>query len=94
MNSTTTEYLIKALTKRFPKAWFKEGGEFSTSGEFDTAVWSGEGSYLNNDVQMFNYYSESSNYIFGTHKQLTDFVERHGYYVECYDAGTFFIFPN
>jgi hypothetical protein len=94
MNRTTKEDLIEALQKRFPKAWFKDGADFGSGS--DTAVWTGEGSELNNGLPMFNYYSERSCYAegFGAHEQLCNFVEKHGYYVECYDAGTFLIYPN
>ena len=90
--ATVTE-LIELLNKRFPKAWFKKGKDFSTSGDYDKSVWTGEDSYIGKE-RMFDYYSESKKYIFGAHNSLCDFVEKYGYYVECYDAGTFFIFPS
>lgn len=93
MNRTTTEQMMEALVKRFPKAWFKAGKEFSKSGDYDSAVWSGEGSYIGKE-EMFKYYTTSSKYIFGVHKKLCDFVERYGYYIESYDGGTYFIFPK
>jgi hypothetical protein len=94
MNRTTKEDLMESLQKRFPNAWFKDGAEFG--GGSDTAVWSGEGSMLNNGLPMFNYYSDRACYRdgFGAHEQLCNFVEKRGWYVECYDAGTFFIYPN
>lgn len=90
---TTTE-LITLLEKRFPNAWFKEGAGFGNG--YEKSVWTGEGSMLNNGLPMFNYYSTKNCYAngFGAHEQLCNFVEKHGYYVECYDAGTFLIYPN
>ena len=90
----TTAQLITLLEKKFPKAWFKEGEDFSSS--YDTAVWTGEGSYIDKaeTTQMFSYYNLSDDYQFGAHVKLCEFVEKHGYFVECYDGGTYFIFPQ
>ncbi len=43
--------------------------------------------------RMFDYYA-GGKYEFGVHITLRKFVEKHGYYVECYDPGTYFIFPQ
>jgi len=88
----TVEELIELLKVKFPLAWFKHGEGFSR--DMDTAVWTGEGSYVREDVQMFDYNAMGSDYQFGAHIELCEFVEEHGYFVECYDAGTFFIYPQ
>lgn len=88
----TTAELIELLKVKFPLAWFKEGKDFGA--DYSTAVWTGEGSYVRENVQMFDYNAMGADYQFGAHVDLCRFVEGHGYYVECYDAGTFFIFPE
>lgn len=87
----TTTKLITLLEAKFPKAWFKEGSEFSQG--MGGGVWTGEGSYIG-DEPMFDYNDMSSLYEFGAHVKLCKFVEKHGYYVEAYDCGTYFIFPE
>ena len=90
MNRTTTEELLEALKKRFPKAWFKDGNDFGPG--YNTSIWTGEGSYIGAE-RMFHYYANGK-YEFGVHITLRKFVEKRGYYVECYDPGTYFIFPQ
>ena len=90
----STTKLIELLEEKFPNAWFKEGEGFSSG--YERAVWTGEGSYMDKDsvVEMFDSYDMGENYEFGAHVKLCRFVEKHGYYVECYDNGTFFIWPE
>jgi hypothetical protein len=91
---TTTE-LITLLEKRFPNAWFKEGVEFQNG--YEKSVWTGEGSYIGKGekvIPMFDSYEMGKNYEFGAHIQLCRFVEKYGYFVECYDGGTFFIWQD
>lgn len=45
------------LKKKFPKAWFKLGEDFS-SGYSENSIWTREGSYTNNGMPLFDYYSE------------------------------------
>ena len=90
----TVAELITLLEKRFPNAWFKEGADFGNG--YAASVWTGEGSYVgkgDNQRDMFDYNNMSAKYNFGAHVDLCKFVEKHGYFVECYDAGTFFIWP-
>jgi hypothetical protein len=90
----TVSELITLLQKRFPNAWFKEGEGFGDG--YDKSVWTGEGSYVgkgDSKCDMFDDYDMSDKYEFGAHVQLCRFVEKYGYYVECYDGGTFFIWP-
>jgi hypothetical protein len=86
----TITKLITLLEKKFPNAWFKEGAEFSNS--TSGSVWTGEGSMIG-DEEMFNYFGSGDTYKFGAHIKLCNFVEKNGYYVECYDAGTYMIYP-
>jgi len=86
--------MITMLKAKFPKAWFKDGAEFNDSSS--KAIWTGEESYIDKEgiIPMFNYYSERDCYQFGAHVALCKAVEAEGYYVECYDPGTFFIYPD
>jgi hypothetical protein len=92
---TVTEF-IALLEKEFPKAWFKDGVEWD--GQEDTSVWTGEGSYIDVDgfeMDIFNYWSEDYKevtYVMGVHKKFREFVEKHGFWVECHDAGTYFLY--
>ena len=90
----TVEELMALLEKRFPNAWFKEGAGFSSG--YKNAVWTGEDSYMGKGeklIPMFDYNNMGAKYQFGAHVDLCRFVEKHGYFVECYDGGTFFIWP-
>ena len=85
--------LMDILKDNYPKAWFKPGEEFSSDYSENT-IWSGEGSYANNGMKLFDPYSDDyKNYELEVYKPFNDFVESMGYYVESYDAGTFFILP-
>lgn len=86
--------LIDILKSKYPKAWFKPGEEFSSDYSENT-IWSGEGSYANNGMKLFDPYSDNyENYELEVYKPFNDFIESMGYYVEPYDAGTFFILPG
>jgi hypothetical protein len=85
--------LMDILKDNYPKAWFKPGEDFSSDYSENT-IWSGEGSYANNGMKLFDPYSEDyKNYELEVYKPFNDFIESMGYYVESYDAGTFFILP-
>ena len=90
MKVLTKEELIADLEKAFPNCWFKDGSDFY--GDESDSVWSGEGSYLPNDLPAFDYYAGGSSYTFGVHDEIAKFVEARGWYWECHDAGTFFAF--
>jgi hypothetical protein len=85
--------LIEILKAEYPNAWFKPGEDFG--GDYtETTIWSGEGSYANNGMKLFDPYSDNYKvYPMEVYKPFEDFVESKGYYVEPYDAGTFFILP-
>jgi hypothetical protein len=85
--------LMDILKDEYPNAWFKPGENFSSDYSENT-IWSGEGSYANNGMKLFDPYSEDyKNYELEVYKPFNDFIESMGYYVESYDAGTFFILP-
>ncbi len=87
--------LMSTLKKMFPEAWFKPG-EYFDNDESENSIWTGEGSYANNGMELFNYYAEDpeeKTYIMGVYKPLYNFLDSVGYYAEAYDAGTYFIYP-
>ena len=86
--------LMDMLKTEYPKAWFKKGEDFSSDYSEDT-IWTGEGSYADNGMRLFDSYSDDyENYELEVYKPFNDFIESMGYYVEPYDAGTFFILPG
>ena len=47
-------------------------------------------------VDACNYYNEDYKekiWIMGVHKQLREFMEDYGWFVECHDPGTYFAYP-
>ena len=85
---------MKELAKKFPKMWMKEGEDFSPS--YEGAIWTGEGSE-HDDLEIFNYWSmdyEEKVYVMGVLKEVRKVVEDAGWWIECHDAGTYFIFPD
>lgn len=86
--------LMYILKSEYPKAWFKPGEEFSSDYSENT-IWSGEGSYANDGMKLFDPYSDDyESYELEVYKPFNDFIESMGYYVEPYDTGTFFILPG
>ena len=90
--------LMDILKNNYPKAWFKKGEDFrnfSVSDYSEDTIWTGEGSYADNGMRLFDSYSDDyENYELEVYKPFNDFIESMGYYVEPYDAGTFFILPG
>lgn len=91
MELTSKEKLIELLRNKFKDCWFKDGAEFSDN--HPTAIWSGEGSVIDN-MNLVNDYSESKRYIMGVHEKMDAFLKRHGWYHELYDTGTVMFYPN
>lgn len=95
---TPLDTLQQLLQKEFPKMWIKDGEEFDG---VPGKLWTGEGSMVTIpghpvswDLPLFDYYAESHLYEMGVWKPLAEFVRKHGYYCECNDPGTYFIYPN
>jgi len=95
MQAMSRDELMNALEKMYPKAWFKDGEDFRNDGS-NNSIWTGEGSYANNGMELFNYYSEDyeeKNYIMGVYKPLHNFLKSVGYFAESNDPGTYLIYP-
>ena len=86
----TKEELLDRLKRRFPKCWFKDGTLFSNN--YSTAIWSGSDGTIRGK-KMIDPYATSKLYILEVHYQLNNFLERHGWYAEMYDAGTVMFYP-
>jgi hypothetical protein len=85
--------MIELLKKEFPKMWLKPSEDFSR--EFEGGIWTGEGSIDNDGLPMFDYWShEESIYEMGVRKTLLSLLEKHGWWAECYDAGTYMLMPE
>lgn len=93
-DSIDRDTLLTLLKNKYPKAWFKPGEDFSSDYSENT-IWTGEGSYSNDGNLLFNPYSDDyKKYVLDVYKPFNDFIESLGYYIEPYDAGTYFILPN
>lgn len=90
-NIPTRDEMMALITKRFPNIWMKTSEQFD--GRKD-AIWTGTNSFIDKDkeVPAFNDFIESKKYDIGVHVTLVSFLNKHGYYAEAYDCGTFFIY--
>lgn len=78
------------LQKQFPKAWFKDGGEFSN--RYEQTIWTGEGSDLHDpeygfDVSIFKWDMT-------IHPLFEKALDQLDLWAEHYDAGTVFIYSK
>lgn len=81
--------LIKELKVEFPDGWFKTSEEFDGK---ENAVWSGEGWGIDG-LPAFDYYAMSHElFPLGVNHKLVAFLEKRGWFAECYDAGTYFFY--
>ena len=85
------ETMLKVLGEYFPIAGLSEDFDGTDGG-----IWiCGECGYTNAvGVPFFDYYDQSPAYVFGVLSNLSNLVERHGWYFEWYDAGTIMCFPG
>lgn len=67
----------------FPDAWVRVG-DFNDDGE--EVLWSGEDCFDANGMPLFDYYEDCG---YDIHPKLVALAEKHGYYFECYDSGTY-----
>lgn len=89
--------MMAALKKEFPGMWTKPGEEFSHNHAMDHAIWTGENSFDKEDLPMFDYYAEDPQenyYVMGVRRPLHEFLEKHGWYAEAHDPGTYFLVPE
>ncbi len=85
--------ILKELIAEFPDCWFKPGHEFDNG---KAAVWSGEGSSIGDeqafDPNAWEWDIEENHFTMMVNNKLHNYVKERGYYWECYDPGTFFLY--
>ena len=86
------EELLEELSKRHPKSKFRTSEEFSK--DMEGGIWTSGEDFKGEDLPLFNYYNESSSYIFGVKKSLHNWLEKRGWYCEWYDPGTVMIWKD
>lgn len=84
------EKLIKLLEDKYPKMLIRTTEEFNGS---KGGIWtSGEDGLESKDgLRLFDYYAEDykeKTYIFGVHKEIENFLNKHGWFAEWNDPGT------
>jgi hypothetical protein len=95
MKETTTtsrEKLMGLLEKKYPNMFLRTTEEFNGN---KGGIWtSGEESPSCKDgLEMFDYWTENhTKYNLGVHKEIYDYLEKHGWYCQWYDCGTMMIY--
>lgn len=84
----TREQLMELLKQKFPKMWMKPGEEFDPA--YEGQIWTGENSFDNDGLPLFDYDAISDMWVFGVRADLNEMLEKSGWYAECYDPGTYF----
>ena len=67
----------------FQTAWCRVG---DWDGSGDEVLWSGEDNFDANGMPLFDYYEECG---YDVHPELEKIAKKHGFFFECYDAGTY-----
>lgn len=89
--ATSRTKLIEVLNKKFPKVWTKLGEEFSPN--YQGSIWTGEGSEVDEEgTPAFCMFGPQSLYDLGVYIPLAQLLEKHGWFAEAHDGGTFFLF--
>lgn len=88
--ATEREELMELLKAKYPKMFLRTTEEFNGS---EGGIWtSGEdGLPAKDEFPLFKYYAEDFNekrYIIGVHKEIYNFLNKHGWYGEWNDPGT------
>ena len=91
--------VIKALEKQFPDIHGICDGEEWGAGEGSVHLGDcAEGGEIDG-MPACDYYAAAEDpdevfYVMGVHRKLRDAVEKLGYWIECWDAGTFIAYRN
>lgn len=91
---TTRNQMTNLLAAKFPKLKTIPSEVFD--GTKDRIV-TGEGSEMPDEMPAFDYWSQDykeTTYIMGVHKDLVAFLDKHGWYAEAHDPGTYFLSPQ
>lgn len=98
--TTTVKEIIEALKEEFPGiSGICDASEWSGKYEPGEVIHLGdaaEGGEIDGlpacDYDAYFHDPQEEVYILGVHKALAAFLEQYGYFVECYDAGTYLAF--
>ena len=88
--SRTANFVVKQMKRAFPEISGVEARSETKIFLGDV----GEGGTINGIVAC-SYYNEDYKeqiFVMGVHKELRNFMEDHGWFVECHDAGTYFAY--
>ncbi len=88
------EKLIEALEQTFKLEFVSDGARFSRHNEGSIWISAENRETASDGRDLFDYYSEDENYIFGIHPEFESFIEERGWWCEWYDAGTLFLFES
>jgi hypothetical protein len=89
----TTEQMMELLEAKYPRMFLRTTEEFNGS---NGGIWtSGEdGLEAKDGFPLFNYYAQGNLYELGVHTEIYEFLEKHGWYAEWYDAGTIMLWQE
>lgn len=88
--ATERDELMNLLQEKYPKMFLRTTEEFDGT---EGGIWtSGEdGLPAEDSFPLFEYYADDyqeKRYILGVHKEIYNFLEKHGWFAEWYDPGT------
>ena len=91
--ATNRDNLMNLLESKYPKMFLR------TTEEFDGCkggIWtSGEDNLPAKDgFPLFDYYGEGNHYELGVHTEISNFLEKHGWYAEWHDCGTIMLWED
>lgn len=69
---------------QFPGCWYRIGDFY---GDNRTVFWSGEDNFAPDTLPLFDY--EATIHVDEIHPKLAALTEKHGFFWECYDPGTY-----
>lgn len=89
----TEEALIANLIATFPGLHARPLCEFGAAG-WDYGVWTGGEADMPDGLPIFSTLMQGEDtHDGGVHTGFTSWLEARGWYLECYDGGTYFIVP-
>lgn len=95
--ATSREKLIKLLEEKYPEMKLDTTESFNGS---EGGIWnrSTEDELESKDgLRLFDYYAEDyegKTYEFGVHKEIEEFLDKHGWFAEWNDPGTIMFWIN
>ncbi len=89
----TREQMLEAIKGKYPKQHIRTSEEFSEV--YENGLWMSaeDGTTDTRGNLIFRYYVDRKAYSNGVINQLNNFVKKHGWFFEWYDAGTIMLYP-